>query len=501
MRGIILPPKRRIYVPREYQPMMTNHIIDVKRGCVFARMGLGKTTSALTAVDILFMSGYETKPALVLAPLRVAATTWPDEAKKWEHLRHIDVHPIIGGARVREAQLIKALRGDTASVFTMNYENIPWLVDFLKHQRGGFQWPFGMTIADESTKLKSLRMSFQKSKTGKTYLTGQGGLRTRLLASIAHRDCSRWVNLTGTPSPNGLKDLWGQVWYCDGGERLGRSYSAFSQRWFYKTHDGFGLEPHPFAQKQIQDKIKDICISLDPADYFDLEEPIETTIEVEMPPKAKALYKKMEREMFVEIQDDFKKHRVEALNAAAKTMKCLQLANGAAYVDKEGTEWREIHRAKIDALEDIIEEAGGMPVLVAYHFKSDLARLRKHFPQARVLDKNPKTVADWNAGRIPILLAHPDSAGHGLNLQDGGNILVFFSLTWDLEKFEQIKERLGPMRQLQAGHNRNVFYYYIVTRGTVESLVRRRLEKKERVQNILMDALKASKSEGYYGLA
>lgn len=494
MRGLILPPKRKIYVPREYQPMMTNHIIEVKRCGVFARMGLGKSASALTALDILFMSGYETKPAIVFAPLRVAATTWPDEALKWDHFRHIDVHSMIGDAATRERQLLKALRGDSASVFTLNYENIPWLVDVLKHQKSGFQWPFGATIADESTKLKGLRMSFRTSKTGKTYLAGQGGQRTRLLASIAHRDCSRWINLTGTPSPNGLKDLWGQLWFLDGGERLGRSFDAFSRRWFYKSHDGFGIEPHDFAQKQIQNKIKDICISLDPADYFDLEEPIETVVEVEMPPKAKALYKKMEREMFIEIEDDFKRHRVEALNAAAKTMKCLQLANGAAYVDKEGTEWREIHRAKIDALEDIIEEAGGMPVMVAYYFKSDLARLKKHFPKARLLDKNPKTIADWNTGRIPILLAHPDSAGHGLNLQDGGNILVFFSLTWDLEKFEQIKERIGPMRQMQSGNNRNVFYYYIVTRGTVEGLVRRRLLKKERIQNILMDALKANRT-------
>lgn len=480
--NLVLPPKRRIYTPREYQPLITNHILRKKRNGIFARMGLGKTCAVLTAMDILYLSGIESLPSLVFAPLRVAATTWPEEVAKWDHLRHIELLSIIGDAPMRESVLIKALRSGNFSMFAVNYENIPWLMDFLKHQKGGFQWPFGTVVADESTKLKGFRSK-------------QGAKRARLLASVAHRDCTRWINLTGTPSPNGLKDLWGQTWFLDGGERLGATYKAFSERWFYKSHDGKSIEPQPFAQKQIQDRISDICISLDPADYFDLEEPIETVIEVDIPEKARKLYKKMEKEMFIQIEQDFKTHNVEALNAAARTMKCLQLANGAAYVDgadeETGKAWVEVHTAKLDALEDIIEEAAGAPVLVAYHFKSDLARLKKRFPQGRALDKKPSTITEWNSGQIPVLFAHPASAGHGINLQDGGNILVFFSVNWNLEEHEQVIERIGPVRQMQSGHNRPVFIYYIMVRKTIERHVKRRLETKKGVQDILMSALKA----------
>jgi SNF2 family DNA or RNA helicase len=480
----LITPKRRLYTPRPYQPLITNHILDNKRCGIWARMGLGKTGAVLTALDILYLSGIESLPSLVLAPLRVAASTWPEEAAKWDHLRHVELMPIIGDAPTRELALKKALRSGNFSMFSMNYENIPWLMDFLKHQPGGFKWPFGTVVADESTKLKGFRSL-------------QGAKRARLLASVAHRDCTRWINLTGTPSPNGLKDLWGQTWYLDGGERLGRSFKAFSERWFYKSHDGYGIEPQPFAQKQIQDRLSDLCVSLDPADYFNLEDPIETVIEVDISEKARALYNKMEREMFIQIKDVFKNktHDVEALNAAARTMKCLQLANGAAYVDgadeETGKAWIEVHRAKLDALEDIIEEAAGAPILVAYHFKSDLARLKKRFPQGRVLDKKPSTIAEWNAGKIPVLFAHPASAGHGLNLQDGGNILVFFSVNWNLEEHEQIIERIGPVRQMQSGHDRPVFIYYIMVKKTIERHVKRRLETKKGVQDILMDAMRA----------
>jgi SNF2 family DNA or RNA helicase len=275
------------------------------------------------------------------------------------------------------------------------------------------------------------------------------------------------------------------MWFVDKGTRLGRTYDAFRQRWFQKAFDGYGVEALPFAQEQIQDKLRDVCLSIDAADWFDLEAPIVNNIYVDLPPKARALYRDMEKRMFAEIEG----HEVEAFNAAARTMKCLQLANGAAYVDDVGN-WREVHEEKTQALESIVEEAQGAPVLVAYHFKSDLARLLAAFPKGRALDADPQTLRDWNDGRIPVLFAHPASAGHGLNLQDGGNILVYFGHWWNLEERMQILERIGPTRQLQAGYKRPVFVHNIIARDTVDEDVIARVESKREVQDILLDAMK-----------
>ncbi len=459
---------RQAYKPREYQPVITNHILDVRRCGVWAGMGLGKTSATLTAIDALMLAGYISldEPALVLAPLRVARSTWPDEVAKWEHLSGLSIVPVIG----TEKQRRKAL-AERAHIYTLNYENIPWLIAELKRQ--GRPWPFRMIVSDESTKLKGFRLR-------------QGTRRAKELARVAHTHCDRFVELTGTPSPNGLQDLWGQVWFLDAGARLGNSYTAFSDRWFTKGFDGWSMDPLPFAQEQIEDRLKDICVSLDAADYFDLDEPIVNVIGVDLPPAARVLYKDMERRMFMEIET----HPVEAANAAAKTMKCLQLANGAAYVDEKAQTWKEVHDEKIRVLEDIIEESAGMPVLVAYHFRSDLERLQHAFTKGRTLDNRPETIHAWNAGKIPLLFAHPASAGHGLNLQDGGNILAFFSINWNLEEHQQIIERIGPVRQLQAGHNRPVFIHYILARDTVDELVRERLQTKREVQDILLQAMK-----------
>jgi SNF2 family DNA or RNA helicase len=241
------------------------------------------------------------------------------------------------------------------------------------------------------------------------------------------------------------------------------------------------------AQVEIQEKLKDVCLTISAKDWFDLRQPIVTNIEVILPVKARKHYNEMEKEMFTSLDTG---HAIEAFNAAAKTQKCLQIANGAMYVGEGAIEWTELHKAKLDALDSVIEEAAGMPVLVAYHFKSDLARLLKAFPQGRQLDKNPQTIRDWNEGKIPVLFAHPASAGHGLNLQDGGNIIVFFGLNWNLEEHLQIIERIGPTRQLQAGYDRPVFIYRIIAKDTVDDLVLERLETKKEVQEILMTAMK-----------
>lgn len=464
------------YVARIYQDIITNYIINKLRCGVWAGMGLGKTAATLNAITGLKLCGYLNGAVLVLAPYRVANKTWPDEIKKWKQFNHLTISPIIGDEDERRRALRKK-----ADIYTINYENIPWLIDMLRKQE--IEWFFEMVVADESTKLKSFRLQ----KGGKT------GKRAKALAVVAHTKAKRFVELTGTPSPNGLKDLWGQLWFVDGGARLGRTYTAFMQRWFQRSFDGYGIEPLPHAQKEIEKLLADVCMSLNAKDYFDLKEPIRNIIKVSIPEKARAIYRDMEKKMYTEIEDIMKTHSIEAVNAAVKTMKCLQLANGAAYIDDTGEEWIEIHKAKLEALEDIIEEAAGMPVMVAYHFKSDLARLKKHFPQGKVLDKNPKTEDDWNAGKIPVMFAHPASAGHGLNLQYGSNILAFFSINWNLEDHLQIIERIGPVRQLQAGFERLVFLHYITVENTIEDLVLDRLESKRGVQEILMEALKHRK--------
>jgi SNF2 family DNA or RNA helicase len=441
--------------------MIIDHIIDTPRCAIWAGMGTGKTVATLTALDTLQM--VEDGPVLVIAPLRVANDTWPNEVLKWKHLRDVNVSVITGVERER----IAAIK-TPAQVYVTNYEQIVWLVEYW-----GDRWPYATVVLDESTKVKNFRLR-------------QGGKRAQALGKIAHTKIKRIIELTGTPASNGLKDLWGQSWFLDAGIRLGRTYSAFSQRWFREGFDGFSLVPVPSAQTEIQDRLRDVCLTIEAKDWFDLREPIVTDVMVDLPPKARKHYRDMEDEMYTELEGI----EVEAFNAAAKTIKCLQLAAGAAYTDDTRKNWTETHKVKLEALESIIEEAAGMPVLVAYNFKSDLARLLKAFPQGRHLDKNPGTIKDWNAGKIPVLFAHPASAGHGLNLQDGGNILVFFSPNWNLEEHLQIIERIGPTRQMQAGYDRPVFIYRIIARDTVDELVLDRLTTKRRVQDILLDSMK-----------
>lgn len=451
-----------------YQLYMMQFMFQMRRCNLFAGMGMGKTTAVLTVIDALFLSGEETKPALVIAPLKVAASTWPAEAKKWRHLRHLRVIPLLGNPTQRKDALrIKA------DVYTINYENIEWLVS----QFAGREWPFGIMVADESTKLKSFRLR-------------GGGVRAAALAKIAWR-ATRWINLTGTPAPNGLANLWGQMWFIDKGQRLGRTHGAFESRWFNRIQigaspQGVKIEPRPAADTEIQNTIKDVSYSLEAKDFFDIDDPIVIDIPVKMPAKALAQYKEMEKLLFLQIENE----EIEAMGAAARTLKCLQLASGAIYLGEDNKEWAVTHDEKLFALEQIIENANGAPVLVAYHFKSDLARLLKYFPQGKHLDKDPKTIDLWNAEKIPVMFAHPQSAGHGLNLQDGGNILVFFSHWWDLEQYQQIVERIGPTRQMQAGHPRPVYVYHLIAEGTVDAEVVKRRDGKITVQEALMEAMK-----------
>lgn len=430
------------------------------------------TSSALTVVERRLM--FDDSPTLVLAPLLVAKTSWVDEARKWSHLSGIRVVPVIGTeVERRRALAVKA------EVYAINYEQLPWLVEYF-----GDRWPFKHVIADESTKLKSFR-------------TRQGGKRARALAQVAHSRIKSLIELTGTPSPNGLIDLWGQIWMIDKGARLGRSFTSFTERWFKSERRGdhFAQSILPHSEGEIHHMLQDICMTVNPKDWFDLKEPIVSDKYVELPRNARKLYDEMEKAFFIELEG----HQVEATNAAIKSGKLLQLANGAVYVDPlvdsdhdpRSTLFKEVHDAKIQALESIVNEAAGMPVLVATNFKSDQTRLLKAFPKSEVLTSanGAALMPKWNRGEIPILFAHPASAGHGLNLQNGGNILVFYGLGWNLEHRLQMLERIGPVRQLQAGHDRPVFIYNIVAKDTIDELVTARVESKREVQDILLEAM------------
>ena len=448
------------FIPREYQIPLAHHILKHPRCAIYAGMGMGKSSGSLYALDALRMA--EDNKVLVVAPLRVARSVWSGEIKKWDF--DFSISTVIGSAEERLDALHKK-----ADIHTINYENLQWL-----HEQGYFPWE--TVISDESTKLKSFRLK-------------QGSKRAKALARYSFTKVKRFIELTGTPAPNGLINLWGQLWFLDKGERLGSTYTGFVNRWFRYPHpNSMTLEPMPHTPAEIHERIKDICLSIRAEDYFDLKEPIYVDVPVDLPKAAMNQYKQMEKMMYLELEGK----EIDALNAASKTIKCLQLANGAIYLDDSRTNWSVVHDAKLDALEDIIEEANGMPVLVAYHFKSDLSRLKKKFPQGRQL-LTEKDEKDWNKGIIPVLFVHPASAGHGLNLQDGGNIIAFFGHWWDLEHYQQIIERIGPMRQMQSGYNRNVYIYNIRAVDTVDDLIVESRKNKRKVQDLLLEAASRKK--------
>ena len=465
---------------RPYQCWITSFILQHARCNIWCTMGSGKTGATLWSINMMYqcdklVDGVDR--VLVLAPLRVASGTWPPEQEKWGFpaLRVVD-------GTGTEKSRIAALESD-ANVVCMNYDVVEWLVAYY-----GDEWPFSMVVADESTKLKG-------------YRSKQGSKRAKALAKIAHKPVKRWVNLTGTPAPNGLKDLWGQNWFVDGGVRLGNSYKSFTDRWFISKPVAQGSytmthAPLKNSEKEIHEKLADVSLTVDAAEYFGCDKPIYMPVLVDLPRKARRIYDEFESELFAELESGV----IEAANAAAKTIKCLQIASGAVYIpDEDGdatSEWEKIHDAKLDALESIVDELQGAPLLVAYQYKHDLARLKKKFPQGVAMGKGKAGNAhmeQWNRGEIPILFAHPASAGHGLNLQDGGHHLAFFSDTWNFEHFAQIVERIGPVRQHQAGHPRPVFVYIIQARNTLDELVAVRRDGKRDIQDDLMDYMKTKR--------
>lgn len=467
-----------IFTPRPYQKLIGDFVLDHPRCNVWAGMGMGKTSESIAIFDALRLFG-EAKRCLVIAPKRVARSTWANEVQKWrESFGHLTIAAAIG----TQEQRIAALRSKP-DIVCINYDNIEWLIEIV-----GEHWPWDMVIADEATRLKGLRIAVMTSKLGNEFERGQGSVRAKALAKVAFKRVRRWVNLTGSPAPNGVKDLWGQQFFIDRGAALGSSFTAFQNRWFRSVPNSSGytnLEPLPFAQKQIEDAIRKNTITVDPKDWFDIKAPIERHIYIDLPPKARAIYKDMERKLFAEIEEGT---FVEAFDGAGRQNKCLQIGNGFAFTDT-GV-WSPIHDEKIEALKSIVEETNGAPLLVVYGFVPDKERILKAFPRARTLDDKGAEEA-FLAGDLPMLVVHPASAGHGLNLQQSCWICVDYSTGWNLEYDEQVVERVGPMRQLQSGFDRAVFRYRIVARDTVEeSAAIPRIKTKASVQDSLKAAMK-----------
>ena len=435
----------------DYQNRAVDFIKKNKRCILMIEMGLGKTTSSLTAFSDL-LDGFVTERVLVIAPLRVANSVWAQECKKWEQLKHLSVSICTGTERQRIAALSK-----TADVYTINRENVPWLV---KHYAK--KWPFDAVIVDESTSFKSA--SSQRFK----------ALR-RVLPETEYM-----VLLTGTPSPNGLLDLWAQVYLVDFGQSLGRTMTAYKQRFFESDFMGYKFTPKEGSAEKIHALIAPFCLSMSAADYLELPERIDLIERVTLPPKTKALYDSFELELLAELPSG---DMVEAMNAAVLANKLLQWCNGATYTDDKGN-YEIIHNLKLDALGELIEQ-NDEPMLVAYNYKTDLARILERFPDAVTLDKNADTIARWNRGDIKLLLAHPASAGHGLNLQDGGSLCVWFGLNWSLELYQQFNARL-----YRQGQEKPVRIVHIVADGCIDERVLQVLSDKEAVQSQLLRALK-----------
>lgn len=443
------------YQPHEYQQYATDFIIKNPTAAVFLEMGLGKSVIALTAILELCLERFEISRVLVIAPLRVARDTWPAEIQKWDHLKDLTYSVAVGTANERRA----ALRQKTF-VHIINRENVQWLIE-----DSGIPWQYDMVVIDELSSFKS-----HQSKRFKSLMKARPGVR-------------RMVGLTGTPSSNGLMDLWSEFRVLDMGKRLGRFITHYREQFFEPDRRNgmqvFSYRPRAGAEREIYRRIGDITISMRSADYLKMPECVMNTVPVKLDSTEYEVYEEMESKMVTELDGV----EIDAVNAAALTGKLCQLANGAIYTPDGNTVF--FHERKLDALEDLIEGANGKPVLVAYWYKHDLARIQERF-KVREL-KSSKDITDWNAGRIPVAVIHPASAGHGLNLQAGGSTLIWFGLTWSLELYQQTNARLW--RQGQQAET--VVIHHIITRGTVDEDVMQSLSEKDRSQAALMRAVRA----------
>lgn len=442
------------YTPHDYQDYAANQLLEKSECGLLLDMGMGKTVVTLTAIDELF-DRFDVEKVLVIAPLRVAEDTWSKECEKWHHLKHLRIAKVLGTEKTRLAVL-----QSKADIFITNRENVVWLVSLY-----GKAWPFDMVVIDELSSFKS-----PKAK------------RFKALRKVRPL-IKRIVGLTGTPAPNGLLDLWPQIYLLDRGKRLGKTLGGYRERYFEPDKRNreviFSYRLKPEAEDAIYKKLSDICVSMKAQDYLQMPARINNFVRVEMAPDEKTLYKQLEKDMLL----PFAGGDIDAANAAVLSNKLLQMANGAVY-DEFGSV-RQIHRRKIDALEDLWEGANGKPILVFYAYKHDKERLKAFFKTARDLNTS-QDITDWNAGKVPVALAHPASAGHGLNLQAGGHIIIWFGIPWSLELYQQANGRL-----YRQGQNQAVIIHHIVTAGTIDEDVIKALDRKDTGQAALLEAVKA----------
>ena len=444
------------FAPHDYQAYAVEYIEEHPAAAVLLDMGLGKTVITLTAIVNLLFDSFQAHRILVIAPLRVARDTWPAEIQKWDHLRGLTWSVVIGTQQERMAALRKQ-----ADIYLINRENVQWLIE-----KSGMPFDFDMVVVDELSSFKSWQAKRFKSL-----------MKVRPMVR-------RIVGLTGTPSSNGLMDLWAEFRIPDLGKRLGRFITHYRDAFFLPDKRNqqqiFTYKPRPGAEEEIYRRIGDMTISMRATDHLKMPERIENRVVVRMDDQERNIYDRMKAELIVQIQGQ----EIDAVNAAALSGKLCQMANGASYAEDRAVV--QIHERKLDALEDLIEGANGKPLLVAYWFKHDLARIQKRFPEAREI-RTSKDIQDWNAGNIPVALIHPASAGHGLNLQAGGNTLVWFGLTWSLELYQQTNARLWRQGQT-AG---TVIIHHIVTEDTIDERIMDALERKDKTQSALIDAVKA----------
>ena len=454
----------------DYQKASVKHIMENSHAGLFLEMGLGKTVSTLTALNKLIYEELEINNCLVIAPKRVAETVWDAEIKKWQHIKHLKISKVIGTAKKRRAAL-----AEPADIYIMGRDNVTWLCGLY----GGSMLPFDMLVIDELSSFKSPK-----------------SIRFKSLRH-AQPSFKRVLGLTGTPSPNGLIDLWSQIYLLDRGERLEKYITKYREKYFspgrtngavvynYKMQEG--------SEAKIQKQIKDICISMSAEDYLTLPGRIDNNVFLEMPTDLKKKYQEFEKEKVLELveklesQDEFFDDvEISAVNAAGLYNKLLQFANGAVYDSDKN--WHEIHNLKIEALKEILEDANGKPVLLAYTYKHDLERIMEHLKKYKPVKlAGQDTVDDWNAGNIKLMIMHPASGGHGLNLQAGGNIIVWFGHTWSLELEQQFNARLNRQGQKEV-----VVINRLIVKDTMDEEVIKRVDGKASKQKLLMDAVKAT---------
>lgn len=434
---------------------MIQYILDHPVAAVLLDMGLGKTVITLTALWQLCMDRFDVSRVLIIAPLRVARDTWPAEIRKWDHLRGLSYSVAVGTEEERRIALMQP-----CFLHIINRENVQWLVE-----KSGLRLHYDMIVIDELSSFKS-----------------PSARRFKALLSLRPK-ARRVVGLTGTPASNDLMDLFAEYRVLDMGERLGRFITRYREAYFVPDRRNgmqiFSYKPRPGAEDEIYRKIGDITVSMRAADHLQMPECIMTRVTVRMDQKERRIYDQLKRDLLVEIEGQ----TIDAVNAASLSGKLIQMANGACYADDVTI---PIHERKLDALEDLIEGANGKPVLIAYWYRHDLARIQKRFPESREI-KSPADIEDWNKGRIPVALIHPASAGHGLNLQYGGSTLVWFGLTWSLELYQQTNARLWRQGQQEG----TVVIHHIITENTIDEQIMDALERKDKTQSALISAVKA----------